>query len=252
MMINKLKNNLILAKKMFCSEKFKALIMLSFFACFLASFNVSDEVTYEMSILYYSATSLYQNMMIAVLFISTIYAVFLFDRSFNTILRYKDKTEYFENLIIFVLIINSVIYVLYSFIGVLIMTVKYVGNINFGMVIYYNIPYVVYNLYIYLKYFIIIEILVSIALCIYKLFGKVFAALLLSIFIILKEGYVYSTEIISSFGNGHLFYGYFLNPFQYSNVLIDLASLVMEVMIIFSIYKLLKYLVCKYGKISIN
>ena len=132
------------------------------------------------------------------------------------------------------------------------MLIKCFNNIRLEYLPYYNIPFIIYNIYTYIKYFIIIEIFINIIICFYKLLGKTCTALLFVSFIAVKEMYTYKIEIISSLKGGHLFYGYFLNPFEYSSITFDIISLLIEIIIIITIYKFFKYLVCKQKKISIN
>ncbi len=252
-MLNKLRVNFKLAKSLSNNEKIKILFLISIISNILCSFNILKGISYEETIFYYISTQLYIDLLFVILFISSAFAISIFNKSFNTIIRCKDKKEYLSNLIIFIFIVNLIVYITHSIIGIIIITLKSAGNINLEMLTSYNIPFIIYNIYTYIKYFIVIELLISISVCFYKLFGKSsLAALILFALVILKDNFIYSNSIITSIDLKHLFYGYFLGNYQYSNFILDIFYLIIEILILTLIYEAINSLICNYKKINIS
>lgn len=249
--MKKIKVNFEKIKVMSNTEKFKAIFLIIIFCSLICSRNIPDNVSYENAILYYSSTGLYQIFLFVVMFISSIFTMSMFDKGLITILRFKDKRNYLENMLFAVSLVNILVYLLFSIIGILFVTLNYAGNINFGTFIYYNIPFFTYNIFIYVKYFIIINLLILICIIICKNFGKIFGSLLLIVIIILKENYVYIVNSIESYSDFRWFYGYYLYPFQHSNLMLELSMFLLEALIIMIVLQLLKYLCVRFNKLQI-
>lgn len=234
------------------TTKFKSIFLLCIVCTLISSFNIPQNLEFENAIMYNISTSLYQMLLFITLFLNSVFAMGIINKDYSSFLRFNEKKEYLVSLFQSITIMNIITYVIYSIFGLIFIILKYYGNINFAQFDYYSIPYFIFNLYLYLKYFIIFNFLILISVLLYKNIGKIVGSLSGFIVCMVKENFVYSIDKIQSIENIHLFYGYYLYPFEYSSFSLDLCAFFLQCIILLSIYELIKYLNVKYTKISIE
>lgn len=236
------------------TDKFKAIFLASILAVFFSSYELNSDIvslSYEGTILSLFSGHLFQLFLFCILFVSSIYTISYFDKSYQNIIRYKNKKEYLNNLLKNVSIVNFIIYLYYIIIGLIIVTFKCFGNISFSFIEYYKIPFILYNCYSFIKYYIIINILILISICLYKCLNKFIGGGILSLIIILNGCWQYSSNVIATFSDFHLFYGYYLYPFQYSSFIFEICCFSLEIIILLLILEIIKYINLKYKKIYV-
>ena len=77
------------------------------------------------------------------------------------------------------------------------------------------------------------------------------SAALMVILLILKLGFVYSTDIIDNISKIKLFFGYYLYPFQYASFSLELCASFLQITILLLFIKFLFSFINKYCKIEI-
>lgn len=234
------------------SIKFKSIFLLCIVCNLINSFNIPDDLLFENAITYNISTSLYQILLFITLFLTSIYTMNMFNEDSTTFLRFKSKKNYLSSLFSSITLMNIITYVIYSICGLIFVILKYYGNINFIQFEFYKIPYLVFNIYLYFKYFIVFNLLILIVAIVYKNVNKIVGSLFGLFIYMLKDNYTYSLDKIQSISNIHLFYGYYLYPFEYSSFSLDLCAFFLQCIILLLIYELLKYINIKCAKISVE
>ncbi len=251
-MIKKINYNFNRTKTIFNSIKFKSIFLLCIFCTLISSFNVPSNLMFENAIMYNISTSLYQFLLFFTLFLSSVFAMNIINKDYSSFLRFKGKKEYLISLFQSITIINAVTYIIYSIFGLVFVILKYNGNISFIKFDYYSIPYFIFNIYLYLKYFCIFNLLIMITILIYKNINKILGSIVGIAICVVKENYIYSIDQVQSIENIHLFYGYYLYPFEYSNFPLDLCAFFLQCILLLMIYESIKYLNIKYNRISME
>lgn len=239
-------------KNILDSPKFKTLFLLILFTCIFNSFNLNSTLHYEEAILTSFTNPLFMFMLIGTTFLSTTILISSFDKNFSTILRYKNKFEYIKNLLISNVIIGIVVYMLAVSITLLILTFKYFGHIRFNNIPYYDIPFVVYNIFTILKYAIVICILSMIGCCVYKNFGKIIGYIYYVFILVVYYLAPVKTEIISEFKLENLNFKFYLAPYQYTDIFLDVVSFIIFVCVSILIISALIYATVRASKIKID
>lgn len=202
-------------------------------------------------ILVYSSP-VFQIFLFLILFICSWNTVNIFDKNTSTIIRYKNKKEYLKNLFWEISIVNFLAYIMYIF-SVLIFLILYLyGNVVLGTYTIYNIPMIIYVVFMIIKYFLIVDILILITISIYKLSNIIFGFISLLLILCLKLMWPYHIQIIEDFRDFKLFYGYYLYPFEYSNFAFEISSffliffilLILIFLISLILYKRRKDIIC--------
>ncbi len=220
------------------SNKFKAIFLIIIFTCIFNLFNIENGIAYEEAIFSSITSTLFLFVIIGILFISSCTTLDLFDKKFGIILRYKNKLEYLKELLKLISLVNLIIFGLAISITILFTTFKYFGITTFDKMSNYNIPFIVYNLFTITKYYIIINILSLIGICLYKNFGKILC-------------YIYYA-LITNFNIKNLFFKYYIYPFQYANFYLELSFAIIFICLMLLIVHLAIYATVKYNKIKIN
>ena len=152
------------------SNKFKAIFLIIIITCIFNLFNIENGIKFEEAIFSSITCTLFIFVIIGILFISSCITLDLFDKEFAIILRYKNKLTYLKELLKLISLVNSILFGLAISITILFITFKYFGIITFGKISNYNIPFIIYNLFTIIKYYIIINILSLIGICLYNNF----------------------------------------------------------------------------------
>ena len=74
----------------------------------------------------------------------------------------------------------------------------------------------------------------------YKLFNKFVGGGCFILFILMKDIYPYSIDIINNIFDIKLFFGYYLYPFEYSSFLLEILCFLIFFSVLYFGYKLLK------------
>lgn len=234
------------------SNKFKAIFLIIIFTCIFNLFNIENGIAYEEAIFSSITSTLFLFVIIGILFISSCITLDLFDKEFGIILRYKNKLRYLKELLKLISLVNLIIFGLAISITILFTTFKYFGITTFDKMSNYNIPFIVYNLFTITKYYIIINILSLIGICLYKNFGKILCYIYYALIIILYYTYPVSNSIITNFNIKNLFFKYYIYPFQYANFYLELSFAIIFICLMLLIVHLAIYATVKYNKIKIN
>lgn len=251
-MLKKINYNLSRTKIISNTTKFKSIFLLCIICNLINSFNIPTDLLFENAITYNISTGLYQILLFITLFLNSIYTMNVYNEDSTTFLRFKNKKNYLSSLILQITLMNIITYLIYSICGLIFVTLKYYENINFIQFEFYKIPYFIFNGYLYFKYFVIFNLLILIAILIYKNINRIIGSAFGIFLYMLKDNYAYSLDKIQSVSDIHLFYGYYLYPFEYSSFSLDLCAFFLQCIILLLIYELLKYINIKCAKISVE
>lgn len=219
---------------------------------FFNSYNISSGIAYEEAIFSFISSSLFLFVILLVLFMSTCIILISFDKDYSILLRFKNKFDYLKNLFLSITIGNFLIYTFTIVISILLLTIKYFGRIYFSDIAYYHIPFVLYNFFTIIKYFVIVDILALIGVCIYKNLGRVFSYTYYILILILYYVYPVSMEIIGSFSIKNLFFKYHLYPYQYATFYLELSSLIITICTLILLTIFILCITVRFNKIKID
>lgn len=251
-MLNKLKIAFVYIKFILDSNKFKAIFLMLILTCFLNLFNIQNGIVYEEAFFSSITNTLFLFVLISLLFISSCITLYYFDKDYTILLRYENKLKYLKKLFISISIVNLIVYCFAMVITLLLLSFKYFGCITFGKISSYNMPFFIYNIFTMIKYFIVINILSLIGICVYKNFGKVFSYIYYSIILILYYMLPVSVDIIGNFSIRNLLFKYYIFPFQYANFYLELLYSLIYICGMMLLIFLFISLTIKYNKVKID
>lgn len=220
--------------------------------CFLNLFNIQNGIVYEEAFFSSITNTLFLFVLISLLFISSCITLYYFDKDYTILLRYENKLKYLKKLFISISIVNLIVYCFAMVITLLLLSFKYFGCITFGKISSYNMPFFIYNIFTMIKYFIVINILSLIGICVYKNFGKVFSYIYYSIILILYYMLPVSVDIIGNFSIRNLLFKYYIFPFQYANFYLELLYSLIYICGMMLLIFLFISLTIKYNKVKID
>lgn len=187
------------------------------------------------------------------LLVTSFYTITSFNKDLTMFLRYKNKKQYLTKLFELVTIMNLIVYTCYSLIGLTIVVLKYYGNITLSSHYIYGIPFIIYNIYAYIKNFIIINFLCLISSIIYKSYGKTYGILfVIFIFFCYRELSIIDIDVISEFKEFPILFNYYLYPLEYSSFSLEICAFILQSIILLLIYELIKTLTIKFKTISLK
>lgn len=251
-MINKIKEIFSITKFILNSSKFKSIFSIIICTCILNLFTMESGIKYEEAIFSSITNTLFLIIVIGILFVSSCFTLNFFDKEYSLILRLENKIKYLKTLLLSITIINMIIFCFAIALSILLLTFKYFGIISFGKISNYNMSYAIYNIFTFIKYFTVIDILSLLGICMYKCLGKISCCIYYLLVLMLYYTYPVSADIISSFNLKNLFFGYYIYPYQYASFHLELTSSVIFVCIMMLIMLLFIYIIPKYSKIKID
>lgn len=238
-------------KELLNSDIYKGIFLLIFLISLIIFNMINKDLAFENAFLYFISYPLYILFMMMILFIASIYTSKILDTKFNIILRYSNKKEYFRSLLVYVTVINGILFSFSIMVNLILLLCSYWRSISFTQLDYYHIPYFIYNIFSVFKYFLVVNFLCLIIVQIRKCFNYIMSAALMVILLILKLGFVYSTDIIDNISKIKLFFGYYLYPFQYASFSLELCASFLQITILLLFIKFLFSFINKYCKIEI-
>ena len=182
--------------------------------CYFATQDLSDGLSYLDSIsdVFYNLIFPLSSYIVYVIY--TFDLMSIYDKNYMQFIRFNNKKEYLEKLLkfcskklIFAFIIFSIALTIFVSIDFFIS-----GEVPFSI----NLISILELLYSFSKVFILINLFLQIGVLLTKCFSKIIAAIFLILIQVLNYGWIYDLTIVDSFNKIHLFYGYYLNVFEYS------------------------------------
>lgn len=251
-MLNNIKIAFSRVKYILDTDTFKMIFLSVLFMSFFSIFNIAEQASYTEGLFCYFSSKIFLFPLICIIFISSCFFLFSFDKDYSSLLRFDNKASYLKKLVISLSVGNAIVYLSAIIMGFLFVTLKYFGAITFSNVEYYNIPYIVYIPFTLVKYFIIINFLSIIGICIYKIFGKVGGYAYYAIVLVLYYCLVISADIINLFTIKNLNFVYYLAPVQYASFSLEVSHSIIFICILTLILFLLMYVLIKFSKIKID
>lgn len=252
-MVSKFKYNLVRINSITNTSKFKLIIMMCIIGSFLASFNIIEDESFEIAIVRFIHSDIYTIILMSLLLITSFYTITTFNKDLTMFLRYKNKKEYLTKLFELVTIMNLIVYICYTLVGLTIVVLKYYGNITLSSHYIYGVPFIIYNIYVYIKFFIIINLLCLISSIIYKNYGKIYGiSFIIFIFFCYRELSIINIDIISEFKEFPILFNYYLYPLEYSSFSLEICAFTLQSIILLLVYESIKFLTIKIKKISLE
>ncbi len=228
----------------------KKYLILVFAVCFFASQSAPKGLSYLSTInaTFYSLIFTLASYIVYVIY--TFDLISIYDKNYMQFLRYKNKREYLENLLKYCSKNLSLLFITFALILTIFVSINFFirGSVlfSFDLLSFFKL---IYNFF---KVFVLTEVFLQIGILLSKCFSKVIASIYLFLIQIISYSWVYDITIVDSFNKIHLFYGYYLKDFEYSNIFLDVFAFVLQVIIFTLILELIKYLTLKYKKVYIE
>lgn len=232
--------------------KFKIIIILSIISGYFNMIDIGKKVSFESAITNSFNGIMYPLFLFFILVMTASFTITNYNKNYQSLIRFKDKKEYLEDLLSTIFKNLLLIYIVYSIICLVFIIIKYFGRYEFENSIYTGIPNFIYNLFLYVKVFLIYELIIKIGVLIYKGTSKIIGVSFLIIMYILKSGWIYNINIVDSFRKIPLFFGYYLITTNYSSLFLELFSFVLQVTILVIIIEIIKYFILNYKEITIE
>lgn len=248
-MIKELKNKFNILKVYFNLNEYKMFLVFVFSISFFNLFNISNNVNASNVFIFSLSTTMYQLILFILIFIYLILILKRFDRNLFSIIRYENKSIYIDKIITITSIYCVFYYLSAITINFILVFIRSYLFYNFSL--NFDVYLILYNIFTVIKYGIMINLLLTISILIYKCFLEIVGTLFFTFLILLKEGYPYSFEPINSFGSVKLFYGYYLNSFQYGNIFLEISSFLLECCILILLILILKKIILRKKVISV-
>lgn len=162
-----------------------------------------------------------------------------FSNNPNYILRFKDKKDYFYNLLKIIVFNNFIFFIISIIISIIFINIFSHGveTIN----IPYNIPLIIYTIFYCVRFYIIVQLLVIITLLIVEITNKIFGIIfnIINWMIIFFHPYDFEKQVSSIFDMGFLI-DYYFRIHSYSSfeleVLCSIIFITLLVIIISILY----------------
>ena len=238
--------NLIKISYLYIKKNIKLILILLFIVSIFNYYNLPNiEMTFDNKVLFYFSTNLYQLSIIIIISVFSFRFIKNFDNYMNIMLRFKNKKQYLLIITKIIYLNNTIIMIFSLLIGLIILLLSNINNVYFTQYEHYNIPFIIYNFFIFVKYYIITNNICIILTIIYSGFGNLITFIIMIILLSLKENYSYSMDIIDSLCKIKLFFGYYLYPFVYSDIFLELSAFSLEVIILRAIQEFILYYILK-------
>lgn len=231
-------------------NKEKLLLILTIIFAYFSTREVQSglNLTESISNLFYC--NLYPIFLFFLLIYSSYIIVIEFDKNFSLLLRYNNKNNYIESIYKVLFINNFFICFLYNFFVIIFLLIKNFNNVNFLLNSNYNLLFIINNLFMFFKIFLIYNLLIKYSVLFYKYFSKTLCTIFIFSIIILKECWTYNLSPVINLGDIHLFLMYYLFPIKYSNIFLDFFSFIFIITILLLFLELFKYILISKKKIS--
>lgn len=235
------------------TKSIKLLLIIIFILSVFNCFNIPKiNMPFENKILFYISTSLYQMVVIIIMYVYSLKLIKTYDFKDTITLRFSSKENYLKKIISITTINNLLIFVIFEITGIFLLLIINFKNINFGFYENYQIPFALYNIFISFKYFCIMNIICSIGIILYKGFGVKFSLLYFLLILLLKDNCNYSIDVINDFKMIKLFYGYYLYPFLYSSLSLEICAFSIIMCVLLSIKEFLYYYIVRKVPIKVG
>ena len=232
--------------------KFKIIIILSVISGYFNMVDIGKNISFENAITNSFNGIMYPLFLFFILVMTASFTITNYNKNYQSLIRFNNKKEYLEDLLSTIFKNLLFVYIVYSIICLSFIITKYFGRYEFETSIYSGIPNFIYNIFLYIKVFLIYELIIKIGVLIYKGTSKTIGVLFLLLMYILKSSWIYNINIVDSFRKIPLFFGYYLITISYSSLFLELFSFVLQVTILVIIIELIKHFVLKYKEITIE
>ena len=231
------------------SKRFLIIYLLLFVICIFSVNEVYMPLSIVNALIDTTFGRMFPIFLFLLLSISSYKLLILYNKNYYVFLRFQNKKIYVNQLIKYIFL-NLLL--LYIFIIFFVIVFVIVNHLLLGYVFNFSIISFLYYLYMCVKVFVIYWLLIKISIIIFKGFSITISGLYLVIILILKDGYQYSLQTISTFKEIPLFYGYYLFFLEYDNIFLDIFSFLLQVIILTVIGDILKNVIYKYKKIYLE
>ena len=252
LVINKYKLNILKIIFILKSNKYITVFWILIFLCVLNLFNIPNDITYEEKILNSISSPLFMVVLIGTLFMSSSLIISYIDKDYSKLLRFKNKKDYLKDLMLSVSIINLVLFLFTIFTNILFVSIFNIGYIKFENYIYYEIPFLIYNIFTIIKYYLIINSLALFGICLYKNINKVVGYIYYFLILMFYYTYPIKVLIINDFKIKNLFFKYYLVPYIYLNFKLEIISFLITIVFLMIILFIIMYLTIRNNKIKID
>lgn len=252
LVINKFKLNILKIIFILKSNKYITVFWILIFLCFLNLFNIPNDITYEEKILNSISSPLFMVVLIGTLFMSSSLIISYIDKDYSKLLRFKNKKYYLKDLMLSVSITNLVLFLFTIFTNILFVSIFNIGYIKFENYIYYEIPFLIYNIFTIIKYYLIINYLALIGICLYKNINKVVGYIYYFLILMFYYTYPIKALIINDFKINNLFFKYYLVPYVYLNFKLEIISFLITIVFLIIILFIVMYITIRKNKIKID
>lgn len=228
----------------------KKYLLLVFTVCFFASQSAPKGLPYLSTIndTFYNLIFSLASYIVYVIY--TFDLISIYDKNYMQFLRYKNKKEYLENLLKYCSKNLSLLFI--TFISILTIFVSIDFFIRGNVLFSFDLLSFLKLIYNFFKVFVLTEVFLQIGILLSKCFSKIISTIYLLLIQVISYSWVYDITTVNSFNKIHLFYGYYLKDFEYSNIFLDVFAFVLQVIIFTLILELIKYLTLKYKKVYIE
>ncbi|MEG1146086.1 MAG: hypothetical protein RRY22_02725 [Bacilli bacterium] len=164
----------------------------------------------------------YNTLIVAVLLLSTLNTLKIYEDYRNIIIRYKSKKKYFIELIKIVLIINLII-VIINYILLFTGLNFFAKPINSVIIPDYGVSTIIYTIFIFVKKLLLFELLTIMFLIINKNLNKNLAIIISVIMVLCLFIAPYNDVYVNSFGKFQIFYWDYFVVHRYSSFILELS-----------------------------
>lgn len=234
------------------SYNYKVIIILMMLDCFFNSFNLSLDYNFENSFTIFISTKMYVFTLILFIFYNTNKIKIWFDNNWCYTIRFKNKKNYILDILKNITISNLIIFFMYTIMGLAMVILKVGLDFEFKVINYYKIPVFIYNTFLLIKYFIIINFISCFGVVLSKLFSKFFSYFYYILIFILSYNFSISLNIISEFNIKYLIFNYYLGIQQYNDFFTEIVHFLITSSIYYIILEILIYITIKFKKIAFN
>lgn len=245
----KKKNNLV--SIILNSYNYTVFIGLISLVCFFNSFNLSQGYNFDKSFTIFFTTKLFVLMLMAFLFFNTNKIINWLDHNKSFVIRLNNKKNYLRKLINVTTISNIIVFSMFIIISLTMIILKVGFKIEFTNIDYYNVPYIIYDIVLIIKYYVIINFISCFGIIINKCFGKNTSYIFYLFIMIFYYGFSLPINEISGFQISNLIYVYYLESLPYTTYLNEIANFIIVSNIYYILLELFYYTILKYKKIRI-
>ena len=214
--------NLEFTKKILSSNKSVLSILLLIATNFLLIPKYSANFEYIDAFISVNNLFIYNTIIAAILLLSTLNTIKIFEQNKILTIRFQKKEKYFLELLKTVLIVNLIV-ILLNFILLLTNLNFFANSLKIQNFVVYNIPNILYAVFIFLKKIFLFEFLSVIFLISNQKLNKNLSIIVSLVIVLLLFVAPYSDIYINSIFNIRLFYWDYFVYHRYSSFLLELS-----------------------------